>query len=197
MTTPGTPGAARVVTAGVILLYGDRFVFQVGRNRAGDALGVVRLGGHLEAEEEPAACARREVLEEACVDAQMCEPPSTFAYDAAAGPAALRPVQWTGSRPAPLFVGRAHEDDEEVLSVTYRATTDVRPVPGAETQALLLLTAAHVRALADTTVTLPDIVAAGAEVIAAVDLPADLPLRPHAQLVALSELLRRGEDCSL
>ena len=47
----------RVVTASAYVIVQGLFVFQVGQTRAGDRLGVVRLGGHVEPGESSLACA--------------------------------------------------------------------------------------------------------------------------------------------
>jgi 8-oxo-dGTP pyrophosphatase MutT (NUDIX family) len=69
---------SRVATAGAYVLADGLVVFMVGPNRAGDRLGVVRLGGHREAGETSWTCAGREVLEEASVRIRPIPPPATY-----------------------------------------------------------------------------------------------------------------------
>jgi 8-oxo-dGTP pyrophosphatase MutT (NUDIX family) len=137
-----------VVTSGVLLRWRDRFVFQTGLNRSGERLGVVRLGGHVEPGETPAECACREAREEANIAVRLVSAPTTHSYEVNAEAFDLVPTSWRSEPPMPLLV--AAMTPEPGLSVTYLAESDDEPRPGAETQALLFLTADEVKLLATT-----------------------------------------------
>ena len=94
----------RVVTAGVILRYGGRYVFQLGPRRSANALVVYRLGGHLEAGESAEQCAIREVAEEASAQCTIQNASTTFRYWHGQADQ-LEATEWPGPGPAPLLVG--------------------------------------------------------------------------------------------
>jgi ADP-ribose pyrophosphatase YjhB (NUDIX family) len=175
----------------VILEYCERFVFQMGVNRTGDALGVVRLGGHVEAGETAVQCALREVAEEARVEAEVIQVTATFAYEADGAEFALRPMEWTSDGIAPLLVARMSPDNAD-LSVTFLAKCRDAPTPGAETQALVFLSPEEVQWLVSRSVSLGAFLQSGGSVAMATDLAPRLTLRAHGQLRALAQLLASG-----
>ena len=183
----------RVLTSGVILKNAGRFVFQFGYNAERDALGVVRLGGHVEPGESAGQTAIREALEEASTRVALIPSRTTFRYESNQRAIELIPTRWGAGPPAPVLLAEMTAAGLTGLSVTYLAESLDPPVPAAETQALEFLTAAEVHWLAGSSVTLGDFIEAGGVVNDPSGLPRDLPLRPHGQLRALSILLERDE----
>lgn len=177
-----------VLTAGLILRSGDRFMFQVGLNATRDALGIVRLGGHVEPGETPAQCAVREAAEEACVRARIVSPPSTFAYQVDSAEFVLARDTWSAAPPTPLLVA-AMSTAPPGASVTYLGEFTDRPTPGGETQGLVLLSRREVQWLTSASVSLAEFLESGGVLVPATDLPTNMALRPHGQLRALSILL--------
>jgi ADP-ribose pyrophosphatase YjhB (NUDIX family) len=178
-----------VRTAGVLLRHGDDFVFQLGPNHDGTALGVARLGGHLEPGETAAACARREVLEEASVEIDILDPPDTFGYQAGARPIRLIETAPGTEQPRPLLVGRR---DGQISSLTYLARATARPEPRAESHALVFLRAEEVALVCEEPVTIRQLLEAGGRFTTGRPLPMDAPLQPLDQLLALTRLLSAG-----
>lgn len=183
-----TSTVGAVATSGVLLRYGPRFVFQAGLNASGDALGVVRLGGHVEPGETGVECAVREVAEEARVAADVFAAQTTFTYEPSGDEFALRKVEWAGEGMEPLLVATMPGDAGD-LSVTYMASCTDEPTPGAETQALLFLSPDEVRWIVSGAVALGAFIGSGGWATMATVLPLDLRLRPHGQLRALAALL--------
>lgn len=183
--------SAPVITAGLILRNGGRFVFQAGYNATRDAIGIVRLGGHVEPGETPAECALREAAEEGCVRASIVLPPDTFVYEVDGESFDIARYDWPGEAPVPLLVATMTSSSAPGLSVTYLAESTGMPTPGGETQALVFLSSEEVHWLTSTTVSLAEFIDSGGRIVAASDLPADMALRPHGQLRTLSMLLSR------
>lgn len=188
MQSSRLPPMKRVTTAGLILRNHDRFVFQVGLTGQRDALGIVRLGGHVEAGETPAECAVREALEEGSTRASIVSPPGTFRYDADSE-AVLSPSGWPGEAPASLLLATMSGASAGDLSVTYLAESTDDPSPSAETQGLIFLSAGDVLWLTSTQVSLAEFIDAEGTVVAATELPPSMTLRPHGQLRALAVLV--------
>lgn len=182
---------APVHTSGVILRNAGRFVFQFGFNAARDALGVVRLGGHVEPGESPDQAAVREAFEEARTRVAITPSRTTFRYEEREAAIDLVPTTWGAGPPAPLLLADMTDSGVNGLSVTYLAESFDEPTPAAETQALAFLTVAEVRAVADSSISLGDLIESGGVVKDPSGLPRHLPLRPHGQMRALSILLAR------
>lgn len=197
--------SGRVVTAGAYVVWRGRYVFMVGfPGDATDRLGVVRLGGHREGDEDAWRCAAREVLEESGLHLRPIPPPATYWIGPGQDERTMRSAPWEGDTSggaAPLLVGwRSHVagdgDDRDGggavrLSVTYVAEGLGDPHPAAETQGLLLLRPQDVTTVARGSVTLEALLDTGAEALLRAPLPTHLPLEPLTQLRALALLLDR------
>ncbi len=171
----------RIQTAGAYLWTGSRFLFQVGPNKAGDRLGVVRLGGHLEEGESPWESVQREAMEEATVRVEPLPVPATYLTDGGE----LVPVPWP-DQPAPLLV---YEREPGRFTPLYLTVTADPPRPAAETRGLLLLDRAWLARLVREEMTLERYLAAGGEAILREPFPAHLPLAPSYYLGLLDRLL--------
>jgi 8-oxo-dGTP pyrophosphatase MutT (NUDIX family) len=187
----------RVATAGAyVVLPGSRVPFMVGPTRAGDALGVVRLGGHREPGETSLACAAREVWEEASLRIEPVRPPATYQVEVGAGEFSLGdwPRRLLAGPVPPVLVSRRQGDALGRLSVMYLARSEDEPVPAAETRGLLLLDGAWVARLAAGGVTLREYLGQGGRAVLREELPPDLPLVGLGQLQWLAWLLERHPD---
>lgn len=177
-------------TAGAFVGVGQgRFVFAAGPNRPGDALGVVRLGGHVEEGEGPWACVERELCEEAGLrEIVRLEPPRTYHCtfgDGAWG--TLEALAWDGTRgPAPLVI----KSGPQALSVLYWVRTAAIPIPAAEICALIFLTPAEICVLLQEAPSLDRCVENGGKVRFNPRYAFDrsLPLRPSSDLAAFVQI---------
>ena len=177
-------------TAGAFVGVGQgRFVFATGPRRQGDALGIVRLGGHVEDGETPWECAARELGEEACLRAvERLEPPRTYRQPFGGGQwGPLEGMHWERARgPAPLVL----KSGPQALSVLYLARTGEAPVPASEIRALIFLTPAEIRTLIQEAHSLERFLENGGKVRFNPRHAFDraLPLRPSSDLAAFVQI---------
>lgn len=176
-----------VVTAGAFVWSQGRLVFMVGPTRAGDKLGVVRLGGHREAGESTEACAVREVMEEAAMAIRLLPAPATyFAGSPAKLPGEPLPtIDWPGS-PRPVLVT---ERQDGGLAVLYLAVSDDPPVPSNESEGLLLPDRAWLERLTARRYTLAEYLAGGGQAVLRTQMEPGLVLEPSHQLRLFARLL--------
>jgi 8-oxo-dGTP pyrophosphatase MutT (NUDIX family) len=190
----------RTVTAGAYIslsALGGLVPFMVGPTKAGDRLGVVRLGGHREPGESSWECAHREVLEEARLRITHEVPPATYRATLDEVARDLEHEDWAplvGEETIcpPLLISTRGDDPHGPLSVMYLARSDDVPEPAAEAKGLLLLDRADVDYLISAhSLTLREYLQRGGQALFAEDLPLDTPLQPFAQLRWLGQMLRQ------
>jgi hypothetical protein len=189
--------AGQITTAGAYVLLDGRFVFMVGPTPRGDALAVVRLGGHREGGESPWACAVREVFEEASLQISPLVPPATYWFQAgreAETPRPGPPPEQPEDAPVPLLIVQGAGQCDEQLSAMYLANATGEAWPAAEARGLLLLSPTEIVRLICARVTLDEYRRAGGRAVLLDDLPGDLPLDPYLQLRVLAVLLLRYPD---
>ncbi|WNC12241.1 NUDIX hydrolase [Brevibacillus brevis] len=167
-----------------------RFPFQVGPTRAGNALGVVRLGGHREGKETGWQCAAREAYEEATLHITAIRPPATYWYaTASSGYPALLEDTWPAAEIEPILVGR-HLNRSQITPI-YLAVSNDTPVPAHETKGLLLLAPADIARIVGKGMTLGQYLNAGGKAIMQEELPLHLRLEPFPHLKLLQWVLQK------
>ncbi|WP_026907271.1 NUDIX hydrolase [Paucisalibacillus globulus] len=171
-------------TSGAYVLYQGRFVFQVGPNKAGNVLGIVRLGGHREKSETAIETAKREVLEEAGVHINILDALKTYhilEWDD-------EPIDVLMKDPIRPILIKGREGTAE--TVMYLSYTDTAPRPAAETKGLLLLSPQDIHKLCCNKLTLNDFERNNGLSIIKSEMNKNLVLQPFPQLLFLSRLLR-------
>lgn len=173
-----------VRTAGAYVVYKNLFVFQVGPTSKGDTLGVIRLGGHKEADETAVETAKREVEEEAAIDIAIFSSPSTYYKEN--WNAQSKKIRVENEINPILII----DSPDETLSIMYMAHSENEPTPSSETNGLLLLSVSDIRQVCSKEITLNDYIKQGGMAILKEKMNKDLILRPFPQLMFLAELLK-------
>ncbi|QWI16841.1 NUDIX hydrolase [Bacillus wiedmannii] len=178
-----------VRTSGAYVLYMNLFVFQVGPTSKGDTLGVVRLGGHKEADETAVETAKREVKEEASIDITILNSPTTFYKEN--WNAQSKKIKLENEINPILII----DSPDKSLSIMYMAHAENEPNPSSETKGLLLLSVSDIRIICSKEITLNDYSKQGGIAIFREKIDKELILQPFPQLLFLAELLK--EDAVL
>lgn len=173
-----------VRTSGAYVMYKNLFVFQVGPTSKGDTLGVVRLGGHKEADETAVETAKREVREEATINITILSSPSTYYKENWNAQSKKIKVE---NEINPILI---IDSPDESLSIMYVAYSKMLPKPSSETNGLLLFSLSDIRLICSKEITLKDYIKQGGIAILKEKMDIDLILQPYPQLMFLAELLK-------
>lgn len=173
-----------VRTAGAYVVYKNLFVFQVGPTSKGDTLGVIRLGGHKEADETAVETAKREVKEEAAIDITILSSPSTYYKEN--WNAQSKKIRVENEINPILII----DSPDENLSIMYMAHSENEPTPYSETSGLLLLSVSDIRLVCSKEITLNEYIKQGGMAILKEKMNKDLILQPFPQLMFLAEILK-------
>ncbi|KAB7637906.1 NUDIX domain-containing protein [Bacillus sp. B3-WWTP-C-10-D-3] len=173
-----------VRTSGAYVMYKNSFVFQVGPTSKGDTLGVVRLGGHKEADETAVETAKREVEEEASIDITILNSPTTYYKEYWNAQSKKLKVE---NKVNPILI---IDSPDESLSIMYVVYSKMQPKPSSETKGLLLLSLNDIELICTGKITLNDYINQGGVAILKEKMDKELILQPFPQLMFLSELLK-------
>ncbi|MDA1530961.1 NUDIX domain-containing protein [Bacillus cereus group sp. TH260-2LC] len=173
-----------VRTSGAYVMYKNSFVFQVGPTSKGDTLGVVRLGGHKEADETAVETAKREVEEEASMDITILNSPTTYYKEYWNAQSKKLKVE---NEVNPILI---IDSPDESLSIMYIVYSKMLPKPSSETNGLLLLSLNDIELICTGKITLNNYINQGGVAILKEKMDKELILQPFPQLMFLSELLK-------
>ncbi|MBH0346419.1 NUDIX hydrolase [Bacillus tropicus] len=173
-----------VRTSGAYVMYKNLFVFQVGPTSKRDTLGVVRLGGHIEADETAVETAKREVEEEASIDITILNSSTTYYKESWNAQSKKVKVE---NEVNPILI---IDSPDESLSIMYVAYSKMLPKPSSETNGLLLLSLNDIELICTGKITLNDYINQGGVSILKEKMDNELILQPFPQLMFLSELLK-------
>jgi hypothetical protein len=167
-------------TAGVFLLYKNKYAFMIGPNRNGDKLGIVRLGGHIEENEGIVDCIKREVWEEARVDINIVSSPITY-FKSSWEEKEFEVIEVDAFGAKPILIVNG------VINATalYLATTAGHIVPSAEAHGIILLNEKEIVEICKNEITLSDFVSQGGELLQSqeMDLGFKLSAGPHLRFL--------------
>jgi hypothetical protein len=176
--------ASSFITAGVFLIYENKFAFMIGPDKSGDKLGIVRLGGHIEENEGIIDCIKREVREEASVAINIVSSSITY-YMNSWAEETLEVI--TGSlldlKPL-LIVG-----DNKRATALYLAYTEERLVPAAEAHGIILLSEKQILEICSDKMTLTDFVNHGGQLLRSQEMNFEFELSAGPHLRFLSRLI--------
>lgn len=178
---------SKLKTAGVFIQINSIYLFMVGPNKDLSYNGIVRIGGHIEKDEEPEQTAIREAKEEAQVSVELIKADKT--YYIADENSELIEIEWDkeyGQRPVLLSGGTINQP----FSIMYIAKTQDTPKPDCETVCLCMI---HQDYILDYEINSKKIEYTKLEISSAEKINMGLPLKAHIQYIALSKLLKNKD----
>ena len=178
-----------VKTAGVFLLYKNKFAFMIGPNKSEDKLGVVRLGGHIEGNEDVITCARREVKEEASVRIDIASSPITY-WKRNWEDVTCEVIDGSIFDIRPLVI----KGDEAGSTMLFLAYTQEQLFPAAETHGIVLLSEQEVFEICNSRIALSTFVSRGGEFIQAKAMNLDLEMNAGPHVKFLCDLLIQNDN---
>lgn len=179
-----------VRTSGAYVIFKGFFVFQVGPNKNGDKLGVVRLGGHREGDESPLDTAIREALEEAAIKINPINSTVTYYLEGWHNQSDKIFMSESGVVNPILIKG----NKEELFSVMYIALAENEPQPSSESKGLLLLSPKEIELICSRKITLNEFLKQNGRAKIKDNINKDFVLEPYPQLLFLSNLLKQESN---
>lgn len=173
-----------IKTAGVFLLYGKRFAFMVGPDKSGERLGVVRLGGHIEENEEIIDCVRREVGEEASVCIKLVSSPITF-YMTNWDKETHEVIDCSVFDIKPIVI----KGDKSGATALYLAYTEEPLTPAAEAHGIVLLSENDIARICNEKTSLNTFISQGGELLQSKYMNFDWELSAGSHLRFLNNLI--------
>jgi ADP-ribose pyrophosphatase YjhB (NUDIX family) len=184
-----------VNTAGAYVSVNGLYPFVIGGRAHNGKIPIIRLGGHLEAEETGWQCAAREVYEEANLKVTPLMPETTYWIDGDHLEMELLEVRWqhrVHHEVTPILAVSYCREDQTVLSLMYLAQADKLPTPSAEVTGMLLLDQTAVHRLCEESLTLGQYLSSGGRTILREAFDESLILEPFIKLRLLSRILKRS-----
>jgi ADP-ribose pyrophosphatase YjhB (NUDIX family) len=181
-------------------LHDGRYLFALYDERrvGGQALVCGRIGGRRAPGESWEQCVEREVLEETGCRAVVESSAECFYADTQGRVEAIA----VDASPRPALISRQPAAGAVVpggiyYNLVFWARIEGEPQPGAELDALAIIEERLLRALANKTMTLRELVAAGARVIPRHELDSDAPVTLGRSTQILLQLLERAAGNSV
>lgn len=184
---------AYIRTAGAYVSIHGLYPFQLGLKPHNGSYPVVRLGGHVEANETGWECAAREVAEEACISIRPISSKSTYLVSSEDPEITISEITWefeTRDAIQPILVLVKPSETKPGLSMMYLAQSDDMPKPSAEVKGILLLDPDSIFAISQGSITLDQYLKRGGKAIFNEDFDQNIALEPFIQLRILSKLLK-------
>jgi hypothetical protein len=177
-------------TVGSFVLYQNTLAFMIGPDKSGEKLGIVRLGGHIEGNENYLQALAREIEEEAAIKVKLINSPSSFYkrswdercyYEITDNiPFGIKPLIITG--------------DEVSSTAVFLAYTEELPKPSSESYGIIFLKENDIKDICSKKICLKDFLKNGGRLIQQKKIDYDMKMYAGVHLTFLNRLMERDDD---
>jgi len=172
-------------TVGSFVLYQDTLAFMIGPDNSGKKLGVMRLGGHIEDNENLLQSLEREIKEEASVQLKLLKSPRTFykrSWDDTSYCEITNDILWD-IKPL-IIVG-----DKSRSTAVFLSHTEEEPKPSSEACGIIFLKEADIKDICSKKLCLKDFIDNGGKLIQQKEIDYDMEMYAGVHLTFLNRLI--------
>ena len=172
-------------TVGSFILYQDTLAFMIGPDNSGEKLGVMRIGGHIEANEKLLQALEREIKEEASVEVKLLNSPCTFYktnWDDANYYEITNDIVWD-TKPL-IIVG-----DKSRSTAVFLSYTEEEPKPSSEACGIIFLKETDIKAICLKKLCLKDFIDNGGKFIQQKEIDYNMEMYAGVHLTFLNRLI--------
>jgi hypothetical protein len=177
-------------TVGSFILYQDTLAFMIGPDNSGEKLGVMRLGGHIEANENLLQSLEREIKEEASVEVKLFNSPCTFYktnWDDSNYCEITNNIVWD-IKPL-IIVG-----DKARSTAVFLSYTEEEPKPSSEACGIIFFKEADIKNICSNKLRLKDFIDNGGKLIQQKEIDYDMEMYSGVHLTFLNRLIEDKND---
>jgi hypothetical protein len=172
-------------TIGAFILYQDTLVFMIGPDYSGRRLGIIRLGGHIESEENYLDALNREIKEEASIEVKLVNSTHTYYMSNWLEESYIDITNQVSLDIKPLVIVK----DVAPSTAIFLAYADSEPKPASEASGLIFLKLNELRSILKKHIKLKEFISNGGKVIINKKLDENLEIAAGVHLHFLYKLI--------
>jgi len=177
-------------TVGSFILYKDTLAFMVGPDNSGKKLGITRIGGHIEENENLLQSLEREIKEEASIEVNLFNSTSTFykrSWDDNNYSEISNDVVWD-IKPL-IIVG-----DEHRLTAVFLSYAEEEPKPSSEACGIIFLKKTDIKDICSRKLSLKNFIDNGGKFVKQKEIDFDMEMYAGVHLTFLNRLIEDKND---
>lgn len=177
-------------TVGSFILYQDTLAFMIGPDNSGEKLGITRIGGHIEGNENLLQSLEREIKEEASIEVNLFNSSSIFykrSWDDNNYSEISNDIVWD-IKPL-IIVG-----DEHRLTAVFLSYTEEEPKPSSEACGIIFLKKTDIKDICSKKLSLKDFIDNGGKFVKQKEIDFDMEMYAGVHLTFLNRLIEDEND---
>jgi ADP-ribose pyrophosphatase YjhB (NUDIX family) len=180
-------------TVGAFIIYKDTLAFMIGPDNLEEKLGIVRIGGHIEENEDLFQCLKREIEEEATIEVKLLSSPYTYYKTSWDDNNYSEVSKETDLEIKPLVI----VGDEKRSTAVFLAVAEKEPKPSSEAQGIIFLKEEDIKKICKGNYSLRDFLNGGGKLIQQKHMDYDMEMYAGVHLSFLNILLQEDNELLL